>query len=125
MNNKLNNVILFILGFLMISGCSKRGPSEEELFNRMENLKIEIIDLVESSCQKDTSCDVTFFGVKPCGGPTLFVRYSNNMDLSKLKSLTSKYDQANKEYNRLTGNASDCAINYEPLAICEFCPEAG
>lgn len=109
----------FVLGISILSiaifiGCHLLGieDSERERRRLQRQISEEVGVPVADSVQQ---CRTIAFGSKPCGGPWQYLVYSTAVsDSTRLRSLVSRYNVLEEDFNRRTGRASDCAFVMRP-----------
>lgn len=99
----------------------RKGSSKTEDDQLLTNLYLEILGLSSSySCLDETEWKWTPIGSKACGGPTGYIAYSTNLDVSLFLSKVAFYTHQQDAYNIKWEIISDCSIPPEPIAImCE------
>lgn len=105
----------------IVFGCSSEEPAttQEEDFNELNSLKIEIEDMVskETCAESTNNCDFLALGSKPCGGAKSYIVFSTSISIDLLKEKVSIYNEKENEFNHKWGIASDCAIELPPIRV--------
>jgi len=116
---KLIQLPFYILTVLIgISSCS---TSEDERPQDLETQLTTLIALSESiPCDNNGQWKFAGIGVKPCGGPSAYIAYSNQIDTVDFLNKLEKYNEAVRVMNEREGLISDCALEPMPLGVqCE------
>lgn len=120
--SKKENLNLMLILFICITIFFSCNPfsidkeSESALKKEMKKVQQMITEEIgEAKANDESCCKVLAFGAKPCGGPWKYVPYSaHESDEKKLLKLAGRYYKANKKFNELTGQISDCMFVGEP-----------
>lgn len=108
-------VSIILMGILF--SCS----SDDEGDNNLEEQLNALMALSESkTCSNPEDWSFAGIGAKPCGGPSGYIAYSNEIDTNEFLDKLQKYNAAVRKHNEENGLISDCALVNPPKSIrCE------
>lgn len=121
MKNKFYFILFGITALLFVSCIKDYELSQDEQLVELQERYEHIVELAQSeSCDDSSDWDYVALGVKPCGGPTDYVAYSQNIDTVKLFHMIKIYNVVQTNYNNQFNISSDCAETPEPTGVtCE------
>jgi hypothetical protein len=114
----LIKIILF--GFIILSfNCtSKQSDSDTITLEQLATKKTAIENYITTfTCSESLGCNYIAFGSKPCGGPRMYLAFSNTINLPQLQIMVAEYNEMDNLRNQQTGAISDCAIPPPPNLI--------
>jgi len=99
--------------------CTDSNDSSDLITStQLETKKQEINTYINSfGCSESVGCNYIAFGSKPCGGPRTYLVFSNDVNLTHLKDLVTKYNEMDNLYNIQTKAISDCSFLLPPNEI--------
>ena len=76
-------------------------------------------EIGEAACVTDDHCSTLPVGERPCGGPAVWLAYSNRTGTSKkLKAWASQLADMQKQRHAVSGELSNCRHTPDPGAMC-------
>ena len=113
----LIKIALFSFILLSINCTSKQDDSNitpEQLVAK----KTAIENYINTfSCSESVGCNYIAFGSKPCGGPRMYLVFSNSINLPQLQEMVTEYNEMDHLRNIQTNAISDCSIPTTPNEI--------
>ena len=113
----LIKIALFSFILLSINCTSKQDDSNitpEQLVAK----KTAIQNYINTfSCSESLCCNFIAFGSKPCGGPRMYLVFSNSINLPQLQEMVTEYNEMDHLRNIQTNAISDCSIPTPPNEI--------
>ena len=99
--------------------CTDSNDSSDLITSaQLETKKQEINTYINSfGCSESVRCNYIAFGSKPCGGPRTYLVFSNDVNLTHLQDLVTKYNEMDNLYNIQTKAISDCSCLLPPNEI--------
>ncbi len=71
-------------------------------------------------CQDSSQCQAIAIGHKACGGPAGFLPASSlHPEFELVQQLAREHRMLTEQFNLQTGAMSDCALETEPVLICQ------
>ena len=98
-----------VLLTLVAAGSAERRKELERL---RDEIKAEI---GTPAAEELSQCRTMALGVKPCGGPWMYLVYSTAVsDETKLRKLVDEFNELDRKRNEEDGLFSDCSVVSEP-----------
>lgn len=114
---KLHFIPLLLLGIFLSSSCKKDTTRNNEQ-KELQQLMVKIKALAATSkCGDNIETLRIAVGEKACGGPKIYVPYTNSIDVNELTSLVDKYTSLEKAFNKKWNVVSDCALAMPPKSV--------
>lgn len=115
--------VSFLLLFFLVS-CDDDDENlitQEAEQQQLDVMLAEIQTLAGSvSCENASEWTFISYGSKACGGPIGYIAYSTTIDTVDFLNKVEVHRQAEDEFNKKWGVASDCSLALEPTGvICE------
>ena len=117
----MKKLYLLLLIALLAFKCEEQvnaDNTQEEDEQLLQQMRTEILTLSESvDCTDATEWVFTPMGAKACGGPSEYVAYNENIDVSNFLSKVNSYTSAHELFNQKWGIFSDCALIPQPKEV--------
>jgi hypothetical protein len=114
---KLHFIHFLLLGIFLTSSCKKDTARNNEQ-KELQQLMVKIKALAATSkCGDNIEMLSIAVGEKACGGPKIYVPYTNSIDVNELTSLAAKYTSLEKTFNKKWNVVSDCALAMPPKSV--------
>lgn len=106
----------FILIFLIfITGCDALSTTNPITASQLQAQLTEIQNFVKTgSCNTAAQCKYMAIGSKACGGPSDYIVFSEDIDVTVLKKMVDRFTEDQKTYNKENNVASDCSLVTPP-----------
>ena len=111
-------IALFCFVALSFQCTSNRSDSETITVEQLAAKKTTIQNYINSfSCSESVGCNYIAFGSKPCGGPRMYLVFSNTINLPQLQEMVTEYNEMDHLRNIQTNAISDCSVPSPPNEI--------
>ncbi|WP_231427522.1 MULTISPECIES: hypothetical protein [Pedobacter] len=116
---KIKGILVLVVLFSIFSTCKKSNQNIKEAeVQELELLKQDIINDSESvTCENALDWQLVALGTKPCGGPMMYIAYSNKIDQNVFLHKVAEYNAKSKAFNEKWDAFSDCIIIGPPKGI--------
>ncbi len=113
----LIKIALFSLILLSIN-CTSKQDNSNITPEQLAAKKTAIQNYINTfSCSESVGCNYIAFGSKPCGGPRMYLVFSNTINLPQLQTMVTEYNEMDHLRNIQTNAISDCSIPTPPNEI--------
>ncbi|GAA4030697.1 hypothetical protein [Actimicrobium antarcticum] len=111
-------VALLSLGLVHFPLTAAEAPAGDSAATLLAHINTTI---GEAACTSNAQCSTIALGAKSCGGPELFLAWSNARPIwPELHQLAYRYTAIRKAQIAASGELSDCRIVVDPGAICRL-----
>ena len=114
----LIKIVLFSFILLSINCTSRQSDSDSITPEQLAAKKTAIENYINSfTCSESLGCNYIAFGSKPCGGPRMYLAFSNTINLPQLQTMVTEYNEMDRLRNIQIGAISDCSVPSPPNEI--------
>ena len=112
---KIAMLFLIIINF----SCSNKATESDNITaDQLAAKKTAIENYINTfTCSENSGCGYIAFGSKPCGGPRMYLAFSNTINLLQLQTMVAEYNEMDQLRNTQTGAISDCSVPSPPNEI--------
>ena len=114
----LIKIVLFSFILLSINCTSRQSDSDSITPEQLAAKKTAIENYINSfTCSESLGCNYIAFGSKPCGGPRMYLAFSNTINMPQLQTMVTEYNEMDRLRNIQIGAISDCSVPSPPNEI--------
>jgi len=108
-----------LFSFILLSiNCTSKQDDSNITPEQLAAKKTAIQNYINTfSCSESVGCNYIAFGSKPCGGPRMYLVFSNTINLPQLQEMVAEYNEMDHLRNLQTNAISDCSIPTPPNEI--------
>lgn len=111
--------ILLLLLVILSLGCSNNTSESDNItVEQLAAKKTAVENYINTfTCSENSGCGYIAFGSKPCGGPRIYLVFSNTINLLQLQTMVAEYNEIDQLRNIQTSAVSDCSVPSPPNEI--------
>lgn len=115
----IKNISKTIALLAIVFGCTNNTEfTKEEDLAELAALQEEIELLADSGvCSENSDCESIAFGSKACGGPKMYLVFSNSINVELLQQKVATYNALENSFNKKWGIISDCSVVLPPTSV--------